>query len=267
MTPDARFLGRNNPLLSRLRRIVKRQEAELTVVDGLNLVREMLGLEIRFEELYAVGPHIKELIRLPGVRRLAQAGNLFEIDPETATRIAPSQHGQGVLAVVRVPQHTFALASSALFLDRVQDPGNLGGIVRTAAAFGVRLIICSPGCADPFSPRAIRASAGHTLRLPVLHSATFSAAASAYKRAGGRVSGTVGAGGTPLHSWTPAPPLLLVLGNEGQGLSAEILDRCTDRVTVPMSSTVESLNVAVSAGIILATLWVRPEFRSGLDIP
>jgi RNA methyltransferase, TrmH family len=139
-----------------------------------------------------------------------------------------------------------------LYLDRLQDPGNLGGVIRSAAALGASGIACSPGCADPFSPRAIRASAAQSLLLPVATEVAFRPLAAAFRKRGGEVAATAGTGGKPIAAWRPRLPLLLALGNEGAGLAEEILDGSDTRLTIPLSRNVESLNVAVAAGIILA---------------
>lgn len=254
-------LGRTNPRVARLRRVGRRQDPGLTVIDGFDLVRELASAGEPLQQVFATAEHWPALLEIPAIADLHAANGLFELDSRTASRVAPSQHGQGVLAVAAVPCHRFRVTSIALYLDRIQDPGNLGAIVRTAAAFEVGQVLCSPGCADPFSPRAIRASAGHSLRLPVIHPIPFEDVAVAYLQASGRVAGTTGAGGAPLEKWQPGFPLAVALGSEGQGLAGEILAACTDVITIPIASSVESLNVAVSAGVILASLRLHSGCR------
>jgi RNA methyltransferase, TrmH family len=133
----------------------------------------------------------------------------------------------------------------------VQDPGNVGAAIRCAAAFEASAVACSGGCADPFSPRSIRASAGHALRISVLTPATIDDAA-ALLGPGAHVVAAVGDGGTPLPHWRVRRPLLLVLGNEGHGLPETLLAQAAETVTIPLRGGVESLNVAVTAGILLA---------------
>ena len=247
-------LGRHNPRIQRLRRIVQRQERELTVADGLKLTLDLAAAGVPVVELFAVAERLDELRANPALARVCDAGRAFLLDPATAEQLAPTRQTQGVLAVVAVPAPRIPAAGMVLYLDRIQDPGNVGGIIRSAAAFGAAGVFCSPGCADPFSPRAVRASAGHSLLLPVEAEAAFEAAAEPFRRAGGEVAGTIGAGGVPLARWRPGIPLLLALGNEGQGLTEEVAARCKRQVTVPISGGVESLNVAVTAGVILAYL-------------
>lgn len=250
----AQALGRSSPRLSRLRQIIRRQEPNLTVVDGRTLLLELLQYGIDYTEVYATAPHWEMLLSVPAIAALEARGSLFLLDDATAVRIAPSQHGQGVLGVVRVPRHHLEQRLCTVFLDRIQDPGNLGTIIRTAAAFGVDQVLCSPGSADPFSPRAVRASAGHALRLPVVPGVSFSDQSHHFLPASGELVGTASAGGVALLQWRPTPPLVLAFGNEGSGLAPEILSACTSLVTIPLAAGVESLNVAVSAGIIFSAL-------------
>jgi len=136
----------------------------------------------------------------------------------------------------------------------VQDPGNVGGVIRCAAAFGASGVACSPGCADPFSPRAVRASAGQALVFPVEAEAAFAPLADAVRRAGGEAFATASRAGVPLSRWRPRAPLLLALGNEGQGVSEEVMLCCAGQVSVPLRDGVDSLNIAATAAVILASL-------------
>jgi TrmH family RNA methyltransferase len=245
-------LGRHNPRFAALRRIARGEDPELTVVDGSKLVLDLVRAGVPVLELFGTSAH------LPAILQAAQGGTsqsrpeAFLIDDATACRIAPSQHGQGVLAVVRRPSALLRIQGVVLFLDSVQDPGNIGGVVRSAAALGATGVVCSVGCADPFSPRAVRAAAGQSFLLPVLTSARFDILAAAFEAAGGQVVGTCAGAGLPLSSWRPRPPVLLALGNEGSGLSPEVHERCSIHVSIPLAANVESLNVAVSAALMLA---------------
>ena len=142
----------------------------------------------------------------------------------------------------------------ALWLDTVQDPGNLGAIVRSAAALGARSVLLSPGSADPFHHAAVRGSAGAVFRLPVTGEVTAARVAERMSEVGGEVW-AAGPGGTPIDRWQPSRPLVLMLGAEGAGLSPEALAVATGEVTIPLDREIESLNVAVAAGILLE--WLK----------
>jgi TrmH family RNA methyltransferase len=248
------LLGRHNSRVARLRQLIQREEPDLTVVDGLKLVTDLADADAPIVELFSVEEHLPGLRSHPALRRVIDGGRAFLLDPATMTHLAPTRQTQGLLAVVAVRAGRLRPEGVALYLDRLQDPGNVGGVIRCAAAFGATGVACSPGCADPFSPRAVRASAGQSLLLAVQPEADLRPLAEAFNRAGGEVVGAVSGGGTPLREWRPHRPVLLVLGNEGQGLAEEVSAACARVVTVPVAGTVESLNVAVTAGVILATV-------------
>lgn len=252
--PELPALGRHSPRLTRLRRIVRRQEGTLTVAEGVKLVHDLAAAGVELLELYVTPERARELASLPGFRAAAATGRAYRIDPAVCDRLAPTQHSQGLVAVVSAEERAVAADGVVLFLDRIQDPGNVGALIRCAAAFGARGVACSAGCADPFSPRALRASAGQALLLPVQTEVTLEALAPRFKAAGGSAVATTGRGGVPLPLWLPKSPLLLAFGNEGVGLSQAVLDACDERVTVPLSAGVESLNVTVAAGVMLAAL-------------
>ena len=253
-TIEPPLLGRHNTRVARLRRLIQREELELTVVDGLKLVEDLATRGIPIVELFTVEEHVERLHSHEALRVVVEGGRAFLLDPATMGHLAPTRQTQGVLAVVAAPARRLRPDGVGLYLDRVQDPGNVGSVIRCAAAFGASGVACSPCCADPFSPRAVRASAGHSLVLPVQPDAEFMPLADGFRRAGGEIVGAVAAGGTPVREWHPRRPVLLVLGNEGQGLAGEIAGACGRLVTVPLTGTVESLNVAVTAGVLLATL-------------
>jgi TrmH family RNA methyltransferase len=247
-------LGRHHPTLARLRDAARRRDPTVTVADGLKLVLDLAAAGAAIDEVFATPEALPDVLASPVLAALAHAGRVFEIGEAALERAAPTRSPQGVLAVVRVPRRRLPVRGVVLYLDRVQDPGNVGGAIRSAAAFGAAGVACSPGCADPVSPRALRASAGHALLLPVQGDAPFGPLAEAFSAAGGDVAGAAGRNGTPLPDWRPHPPLLLAVGNEGQGLADDIRSACASLISIPMAGAVESLNVAVSAGVVLARL-------------
>jgi RNA methyltransferase, TrmH family len=247
-------LGKHSPRLQRLRRIVAREVPALTVLDGMKLIGDAAAGGARIVEVYGVASQLSALSVSSWFVELARRGAVAEIDGAVAQRVAPTRSPQGVLAVVEVPSATISAAGVAVYLADVQDPGNVGGIVRSAAAFGATGVACSPGCADPFSPRALRASAGMSLLMPVATIEDFAALALAFRAAGGTVASTAGDHGVPLRRWRPVQPLLVVFGNEGHGIPFDVREHCDSVVSVPIAARVESLNVAVTAGIVLHAL-------------
>jgi TrmH family RNA methyltransferase len=141
--------------------------------------------------------------------------------------------------------------SLVLILDRVQDPGNVGAIIRAGEACGATGVITTPGTADPFGWKALRGSMGSALRLPVARADSIDDAARAASRAGVRVYASVPREGTSLTSADLTGGLALLLGGEGAGLDAAAIASADERITIPMRPPVESLNVATAAALIL----------------
>ncbi|MEP0774037.1 MAG: RNA methyltransferase [Acidobacteriota bacterium] len=247
-------LGRHNPRLAALREVVRHGRPGVALVDGRKLVLDLARAGVPPDLLLLTPATLGVLEECPPLASLVAAGKVFAVAEEVMQRLAPSRHPQGVLGLFPVPRRALPPHGVVVYLDRVQDPTNVGAIVRCAAALGATGVACSPGCADPFTPRAIRAAAGQTLLFPVATDADFAALASATRARTGQTAALAGAGGIPLGSWRARLPLLLVLGNEGAGLDPLVARGCDVLLTIPLGNSVESLNVAVAAGITLAAL-------------
>ncbi len=215
-----------NPLLKRIRAAI-REHAEEIVIEGPKQVAD------------AVAGGWKPIAIVK--RDIDVAASVF--DPLTDTK-----HPQDVIGLFERPRAkaTDILArrdTVAVALDAVQDPGNVGTIVRLAAAFDAAGVLLLPGCADAFGPKAIRASVGAILSVPVANVTARELVDARVPLLAADASGTA--------ADPPARGAVLVFGNEGAGVSAEIL-AAAERIAIPMSGRVESLNVASSAAILLA---------------
>jgi TrmH family RNA methyltransferase len=190
--------------------------------------------------------------------RLRAAGRVLDADDRELARLADTETPQGVLLVARwEPARLEAWSpppeAVVVVLDGIQDPGNVGTLVRAAHALGALAVVALPGTADPWSPKAVRAAAGAILRLPVA-AAAWEETRDWLRRHGFEVWGA-GAEGEPLPRGGPRPPrAALVLGNEGAGLSDAVRAACDRIVSVPIGPAAESLNAAV-AGAILLDRW------------
>ena len=178
-------------------------------------------------------------------------------------RIADTQTPQHLLAIARrrdVPAASIlGREGPVLFLFGVQDPRNLGAIVRVAEAAGAAGIVAAPGSADFYHPRAVRGSAGSVLRIPVSGKVSFEPFAAEAKAAGRAVCGAVPEGGEdPFLKAVPAASVL-VIGGEGPGLPAGAYRYLDRRLTIPMRPPVDSLNAAVAAALLLYSAALSPK--------
>jgi RNA methyltransferase, TrmH family len=227
-----------NEAVRRLQRLARRREPGFALLEGPRVVAEALAAGVELE-LLAVREGDDSSVAAS--RRITLSRAVFRSISQTVTP-------QGVIAIAKVRESPASEAIEAarrrrwplVVLDRVQDPGNVGAICRTAAAAGAPALALLEGCADPFGAKSIRASAGNVFRLTVAH-ATWD------DLAGLDGYGAAAAGGAPLADAPIENAGMIVLGSEAHGLSRSHLKL----VTVPLSEGVESLNVAAAAALLL----------------
>jgi TrmH family RNA methyltransferase len=237
-TSDQLISSPDNEVVRRLRRLAHRREPGLVLLEGPRVLSEAKAAGLEFEVIA-----VREGDRLPfhTESRLTLSPGAFRAATQTVTP-------QGAIAIARVKEASVAEAIGAaragrwplVVLDRVQDPGNVGAIARTAAAAGAPAVAVLPGTADPYGPKAVRASAGNVFRLKV-------ARAQRKDLADLDGYGAAPAGGAPLAEAPIESAGMIVLGSEAHGLSRKDLKL----VTVPLTEGVESLNVAAAAALIL----------------
>lgn len=231
-----------------------RERRGLAVAEGVRLVEEALDAGVPFRGA-AIGPALESTVRGQALKaRLVSSGMaLSSLSDRELADLADTEHPQGVIAVITPRAWTLEQLETGtgvfLVLDGVQDPGNVGTIIRSAHALGAAGVIALKGTADLTNPKVLRGSMGSSFRLPWLHCDDEAFLAWAVER---KVSLHVAAmDGVPVGRWRPARPAALVLGNEGAGVRAELADRAAGRVGIPLHGQAESLNVAVAAGILL----------------
>lgn len=249
-----RISSRQNAAVKRFRELRNEPAGERVLLDGEHLLEEALKSDVAvevaaFSERLADGPltALVERARDRGARLLAVTDAVLEA-------ISPVRHPSGVVAIAERRRATldeaFAHAPQlVLMVSAVQDPGNVGAIIRAAEAFGATGIVTSPTTADPMGWKALRGAMGSTFRLPVARQSLADAAEAAKSR-GVRVAAAVPRDGTAVARIDLRRPVAVMLGGEGAGLPADLLQLVDDRLTVPMRPPVESLNVAIAAGIV-----------------
>lgn len=216
------------------------------------------------EEAVAAGVTIRGVLASPALdghergrtlrAALAAKGPVVDTSDHELAQLAATEHPQGIVAVIAPREWTLDditvdKDAVVVVLDAVQDPGNVGTIVRTAWALGARGVIALPGTAEVGNPKTLRSTMGASFHFPVVADAPEPVAA---WLAAHRVTVVAAAaGGTPLARMHRGKPLALVLGNEGHGGQSAVAAAATHRVTIPMVRGADSLNVAVAGGILL----------------
>lgn len=252
-----RISSRRNPLVRGLRELhhsAGRLEQQRLLLEGTHLLQEALKLGRPPDLLLATAPWMARHAELLAV--LPPSTLCREATTEVIEAAATTRHPDGVVSTLpwALPGHDLPPSAPCfgLLLDNVQDPGNLGTLLRTALAAGVDQIWLAEG-ADPWQPKVLRASSGASLALPIgrFSSGEIPDVLKRAKGAGTRLLGTVVEGGVPYWSQDWQGPILLMLGNEGSGLGRELLAQVDALLTIPLGSGVESLNVAVAAAPLL----------------
>jgi len=245
--------SRQNQRLKDIRRL-RRSKGERALLEGPHLLAEALAAGLTLEILL-VTPAWRGT---PEGRALTGALPVepLEVTAEALESITDADSPQGVLAVALLPRQGIAAlpvlpGRPYLYLEGLQDPGNLGALARVAEAAGAAGLILSPGCVHPNHPRALRASAGSLLRLAVAVAAEPDAVDRHLAPAEPRWAALVPRGGEDLYASPLAGTLVLAVGAEGPGLSQALRDRAELLLTIPMEPAVESLNATVAAALVL----------------
>lgn len=237
-----------------LRRKKNRQQQGFYLAEGDKLVRDLLHHNAGVTELFALQPwldHNYDKIR----QNRITVENISERELKAISSLStPNQ----VVAIVRLPENAFKtgdpLPGDSLFLglETIQDPGNMGTLIRTADWFGIRHIFCSPDCVDAFNPKVVQATMGSIARVQV-HTVDLAGFIQHYSNTLAVYAAALGGGN--LYKTRFRTPAMILIGNEARGLSKELLHlKEPEKVMIPKYGGAESLNASMAAGIILSHL-------------
>ncbi|WP_246941041.1 TrmH family RNA methyltransferase [Bacillus pinisoli] len=243
-----RIESKKNPQVKQWKKLQTKKERDKTdlfIIEGAHLVEEALKYTgIVVELLYAESFQLPYSWNLDGI-------DLFLVTDDILHEIGDTETPQGVAAICRKPNVTLDNdLSSALLIDAVQDPGNLGTLIRTADAAGIDQIIIGDGTVDIFNSKVLRASQGSIFHIPISRG-NLSEWIEKLKSSGHAVYGTSLEGAEPYQQVHHAGPFALIVGNEGRGVQKELLSQTTQNLYIPIYGKAESLNVTIAAGILL----------------
>jgi RNA methyltransferase, TrmH family len=248
-----------NPMIKKYLRLSKsrrfRQRTNCMAIEGPNLIREALQRGVIPEAVittmeYSSGQNGKWFALIPNsTKRIIISDNLFgEITgtetPQAVAAIVPYSFGVSI-------DNLNSDLDLVLILDQLQDPGNLGTLIRTAAASGVQLICCTKGCVDPYSPKVLRSTAGSIFQVKMLQDVDGHLLISNLKQKGFQLLAAATTGDFPYWTVDLSPKNALIVGSEARGISAYLMEQADLSVTIPTAAAIDSLNAAVAAGIIL----------------
>lgn len=242
---EQRITSRKNPLLQQVKKLLSsrkaREEAGLFAADGVKLLAEA----VRWY------PGLDTVILSDGVHAdVPESVRLFRVPEDVMASISPMESPQGALFLCRLPEKkTYAPTPGCLLLDGIQDPGNLGTILRTADALDIPVTLLE-GCADPYSPKTVRASMGAVFRTQPVK-ADWAEVRAACGVAGIPVAVTALSQRAKDLRNADLRSMAVVIGSEGQGVRREILESADGELIIPMNKRCESLNAAVAAAIVM----------------
>ena len=244
-----------NPQLKFARRVREGKEPTAMFVEGERLAEECL----RSNKTLLAAFHTPE----PGWRTGAVIHELqqrncpvYETSAEAFEVVSDTVNSQGIIIIAERPQWDFEAiikqqSNLLLALDAVQDPGNVGAIMRTAEAAGVQGIIALKGTVDCFAPKTLRSAMGSAFRLPIVTDIESAQLIEKCRALQITIAATAAEASLVYSDYDWSQPTMVILGNEARGISAEIMAVCDVRMQIPLSPPVESLNVAAAAAVIL----------------
>ena len=242
---EERISSRKNPLLQQVKKLLssraERRKTGLFVADGTKLL----------EEAVKHWPGLQTVILTDGVEiQVPDHVRVVRVPEDVMASISPMQNPQGALFLCRLPEKKpFAPKPGMLLLDGIQDPGNLGTILRTADALEVPVALLE-GCADPYNHKTVRASMGAVFRTPVV-TAGWQEVQGACKAAGIPIAVTALSDRAEDIRHADLKTMAVVIGSEGQGVRQEILEAADAELIIPMNDRCESLNAAIAAAIVM----------------
>ncbi|HEY3380500.1 MAG TPA: RNA methyltransferase [Vicinamibacterales bacterium] len=263
-----RISSRQHPLVATFRALARGPTAgdDRLLLDGHHLVSDAVGAGLRIETA-AFGSCA--LASDEGARLAhalsAQAADVVEVSEAVLDAMSPARTPSGIVAIAARPACSLTRVLERrpqllLVAADVQDPGNVGAIIRAAEAGGATGVVFCGASADPFGWKALRGSMGSTLRLPVAAQLDLLETIGAIRAADIRLLATIPRGGRSPDAVDLRVPLAFLLGGEGPGLASAVIDAADDGVSIPMQHPVESLNVAVAAALLVyAAARQRPQ--------
>jgi TrmH family RNA methyltransferase len=246
------IISRDNPFFKELKKLAgsarQRRQSAQTLLDGAHLLQSYLASGKQPQHLLLTAAALQDrevtalLEKIPGIP-------VTQLDDKLFAELSELKTPTGILALITLPdQATSAVHNHfCLLLEDIQDPGNLGSMIRSAAAAGCDAVYLSQGCADAWSPKVLRAGMGGHFVLAVHESADLIAVVSAFP---GKVYAAALDAKTSLYACDLRGQVAFAIGNEGAGLTKNLLDACHP-VTIPMPGKVESLNAAAAAAVCL----------------
>lgn len=245
-----------NPLIKQVRKLHRpkeRAKQNLMLIEGTNLIEAACHADYKLDIIFSTGlwrANHQSLCQAIATKNFKTQ----DVSPDVLKAIATTVNPDGVVAIAPRPDLTSPnrkIEGIGIALERLQDPGNLGSAIRTGAATAIDGIWLTPDSVDVYSPKVLRASAGQWFKVPLFPEQNLRELAQYQQQQGVQLIGTSSRASKTYWQVDFTRPSLILFGNEGAGLSPELLGLVDEQVTIPLANNVESLNVSVAAALML----------------
>ena len=251
-----RVTSRSNSIVQRYREVGRGKDHSAILLDGVHLILEALSIPRLLQHVLVESAAVERPDTASVLERLVQEGiDVVEATAAVIAAASPVASPSGMVALAARPalvaERLYGSGATILIACDIQNPGNLGAMVRVAEASGASGVVAAGTSADPFGWKALRGSMGSALRFPIGREADIGSTIAVARARGCRTIAAMPRGGKAMFDADLRPPLALLVGGEGAGLPEEVAALVDERVTVPMQPPVESLNAAVTAALLL----------------
>lgn len=248
-----------NPLIKEIKSLYRKKDRNklgLFIVEGIKIIEEIVDMGYSFKNILYTDSLLDSKDGSSLFSKINDMEGLIHISRNVFKEISDTENPQGILGLVHIKVHNIGELNInkntlLLYLDRVQDPGNMGTIIRTADAFNIDGIILRDGCVDPYNPKVVRATMGSIFRVPIYFANNGIDQIKRLKNLGMKIYSTSLDDSLDINKVDFNDNSLVVIGNESNGVSKEICDISDSLIKIPMPGGSESLNAGVAASIIM----------------
>ena len=248
-----------NPLIKEIKSLYKRKgraASKSFIIEGIKIIEEAVNNGYELKKIVYCDRFLKTKDGLDFFKIIENMNNLVYVPDNIFKEISDTENPQGILAISKFTFRNLSELDKKenlflLFLDELQDPGNMGTIIRPADAFNIEGIILTEGCVDPYNTKVVRATMGSIFRLPLYYISNGIEELTNLKDRGMKVYSTSLEGSLPIYDVDYNSGVILVIGNESKGVSDEVFSLSDSLIKIPMPGMAESLNAGVAASIIM----------------
>ena len=248
-----------NPLIKEIKSLYRKKErikSKSFIIEGIKIIEEAINNNYKIKNIIYTDRLLKTKGGPEFFEKIKSIDGLVYVTDTIFKEISDTENPQGIIAITgfefnELDKYKPDENPFLLFLDELQDPGNMGTIIRTADAFNLDGIILTNGCVDPYNPKVVRATMGSIFRVPIYYTSNNRHGLDYLKNLGIKVFSTSLEGSVPIYDIDYNEGFVLVIGNESRGVSDEIYSMSDRLIRIPMPGKAESLNAGIAASIIM----------------